>query len=669
MKKIIGKHRRIAALQCNFQDDEGILSMPAKWQAMGFDTEQLFHTHADSYSGVYDPELHAGLLRRYMQRMKDCGLNTILYMNCHILGPSLEAHYGDWSVRQKDGTVCKHYYTYPVCCLNSGWREYFFQCIRSLAEFSIEGLFFDGPLAVTCYCPVCREIFQKRFGYDMDQASEKDLIRFRDENLEEFKRSLWNLVKSVNPDWIMYFNESICAGRHDSEFMKKLLQYNDLIGTEGGFFFYEEPKKLPYWRCSFFAKMAEAVADGRPTIIFLAGDHKYWAWFMHTETESKLCYAAALANGASVWYGLHSFPANLETAAGRAVAEMVHFDRDHSDFYEDTRSLAEIAVYYSYDTASRYRSSGETSDFYDPDGNASSAPCDYRDSLQGSLALLEHLNLPYDMITDVNLKNLFRYKILLLPSAAMIQPEILHQLTEFVRSGGIILADGEFGRYDEHGKPSDPKNLMPLTGPVIYGGDLQMKRFNYLSADPSVFQPDNASGYIPSPSWCRTLLQVPEEEIFLRAAKPLNGPIDGCPGKSEIPVGLSRKIGHGRFYFLSTAFFEFYFQFQIAAYRELAMRVFEKETDLSFRLKNALPGVSVTVRETRSGNLLVHLLNYVGTVRPLDQLPELRGIRLCLPGKWRILTDLRTGEKYSRHDSEGFLLPPLHDFAVYSIQS
>ena len=93
------KHRRIAALQCNFQSDEGILAMPEKWQAMGFDTEQLLHTHADSYSGVYDPELHAGLLRQYMQRMKALDMKVVMYMNCHILGPSLKDHYDDWTAR------------------------------------------------------------------------------------------------------------------------------------------------------------------------------------------------------------------------------------------------------------------------------------------------------------------------------------------------------------------------------------------------------------------------------------------------------------------------------------------------------------------------------------------------------------------------------------------
>ncbi len=668
MEKNFRKHRRIAALQCNFQSSEGILLMPEKWQAMGFDTEQLLHTHADSYSGVYDPELHAGLLRQYMQRMKELDMKVVMYMNCHILGPSLQEHYDDWTARMADGTVQKRYYTYPVCCLNSGWREYFFECIRSLAEFQIEGIFFDGPLAVTCHCPVCRELFRKRSGHEMDQASEMELTGFRDENLEEFKHSLWHHVKSVNPDWIMYFNESICAGRHNSESMKRMLQYNDWIGTEGGFFFYQEPKLQPYWRCSFYAKMAEAVADGRPTVIFFAGDHKYWAWFMHTEAESKLCYAASLANGASVWYGLHSSPANLDTAAGRAVAEMVHFDRDHSDLYENTCSLAEIAVYYGYDTVSNYRRSGETSDFYDSAGNAFSAPCDCSTSIQGALALLEHLNLPYDMITDINLKKLFRYKILLVPSAAMIRTEILHQLTDFVRAGGILIADGEFARYDEKVNLSDPEELAPLLGSAIPGSDLNMNLFNYLSVDPSVFQPDNVSGYIPSPSWCRSLRQIPEDEIFMRAVPPMDGPIERYPGKTEIPVGISRKIGDGRFYLLSMAFFEFYFQFQFLAYRQLFQRILERESKFAYRLRNALPGVSVTIRETQSGDLLVHLLNYVGSVRPLEKLPELHGLYLLLPPEWKILTDLRSGEKYTRHDCGGFLLPPLNDFAVYKVQ-
>ena len=149
----------------------------------------------------------------------------------------------------------------------------------------------------------------------------------------------------------------------------------------------------------------------------------------------------------------------------------------------------------------------------------------------------------------------------------------------------------------------------------------------------------------------------------------MDGPIERCPGKPEIPVGICRKVGAGRFYLFSMAFFEFYFQFQILAYRQLMQRIFERETKFAFRLQNALPGVSVTIRKTQTGNLLVHLLNYVGSVRPLEKLPELRGLYLFLPPEWKILTDLRTGEEYTRHDSGGFLLPPLNDFAVYTVRN
>ena len=89
------KHVRIAALQCNFQSREQTLSMTDFWASKGFNTEQLLHTHADLYSAIYDPERHHDLMKEYLERSRKNGVDTIVYMNVHILGPSLKDHFED----------------------------------------------------------------------------------------------------------------------------------------------------------------------------------------------------------------------------------------------------------------------------------------------------------------------------------------------------------------------------------------------------------------------------------------------------------------------------------------------------------------------------------------------------------------------------------------------
>ena len=368
------KHLRIAALQCNFQSREKTLSMPEFWAENGFDTEQLLHTHADLYSAVYDPARHKALVAEYLERSQKQGLQTIIYMNCHILGPSLAPHFQDWSIQRADGSQALLYGTYPACCLNSGWRDYFFSCVESLGDFALEGLFFDGPAYQDCHCPACQEKFLAETGKPLSQATPAEHHAFTLRSVLAFKKALRLKVKAVNPHWCMYFNEGLFSGTHDAATMAAHLATNDLVGTEGGFFFYCEPRKLPYWRCAAYAKLAEAVAGDRPTVIFFAADHKPWGWCLHTPTELRLCYADAIGNGASVWMGIHSNPDNFLTQAGRAALDMVKYDAQNNLHYQETKSRAEVAILYSFNTASHSLCLAEESDFYGKGGMETERP-------------------------------------------------------------------------------------------------------------------------------------------------------------------------------------------------------------------------------------------------------------------------------------------------------
>ena len=116
----IPKHFRMAALQCDFEGGrDNTLSVPAKWKEYGFNYEQLFHTHAELYSAVFEKEKHGEILREYLKKEKENGIDVILYMNCHILLESQKDKFGEWAVADKDGSYKMLYGTYASCCLNS----------------------------------------------------------------------------------------------------------------------------------------------------------------------------------------------------------------------------------------------------------------------------------------------------------------------------------------------------------------------------------------------------------------------------------------------------------------------------------------------------------------------------------------------------------------------
>ncbi len=661
------KHFRIAALQCNFQTPEQTLAMPDFWSEVGFNTEQLLHTHADMYSAIYDETRHRELMREYLANSRKNGLQTIVYMNCHILGPSIAGRKEEWGMRDLKGEYPLFYGTYPGCCLNSSWVDYFHRCLENLAEFPIYGLFFDGPFYTPCACPRCRAKFERQHGKSYDEATDAERSDFAYESVIEFKDNLYRKIKSINPAWQMYFNEGLFTGRADAGNFKRQLASDDLVGTEGGFFFYSEPKNHPYWHCAVAAKLAEAVAGDKPTVIFFAGDHKPWGWFMHTPAETRLCYMSAIGNGASVWYGIHCNPDNYATATGQTVRQLVAFDKKYDALYQKSRSLADIAVFFSYDTARYYRKSGTASDLYDDAGRQSDFPGDYHAACEGAFGMLSHLNLPFDIVTELNLNDLPRYKAVLAPSLAMVGQEVKEALDAYVTAGGVVIADGEFGLYDEKGARRKTGAFTASAGFAAAGKTNPNQTFNYFGVEPSIYVPDNAFGWMPIPPWSLAIRPEAKAEVIGRANPPMPGCYFSHPGKLVNPFAVRTRFGKGRYYYFAGGCFEFYFNFTHVAHRELFDAIIRRYAGRDFVLRHASTGVAVTVRESIEC-VLVHLTNYTSATRPVTAAAPQRGLTLQAPAEFARATDLTTGEVLGRGGDGLFHLPELHEFAVFKLE-
>ncbi|MBI4028298.1 MAG: hypothetical protein HY360_25160 [Verrucomicrobia bacterium] len=161
---------RIAALQCNFEEGQ-TLAVADRWKQIGFNVEQVFHPMADSYSALFDLKQHGALLEGYLARLKRNGLHSILYLNVHVLGPSLAHMKDDWAQRGADGGFPLFYDTYHPCCVNSPWRDHYFQVLRDLRPFDIDGVFLDGPVFIQdgCHCRHCRARYRREEGHRMGE--------------------------------------------------------------------------------------------------------------------------------------------------------------------------------------------------------------------------------------------------------------------------------------------------------------------------------------------------------------------------------------------------------------------------------------------------------------------------------------------------------------------
>lgn len=620
MRQWYEKPMRIAALQCNFEGPpEKTLEVADKWGRIGFNVEQLFHPMADCYSALFDPAKHTDILSDYIERAKVNGLRLIVYLNVHILGPSLAVHADDWAQRTDDGTFPKLYDTYYATCFNSPWRDFFFSSLDKLVEFDIDGVFLDGPVTISggCRCPHCRELHRSRYGKDI--ADDDNLREFLRVSRAEFLKKAYGTFKAAKPEGVFYMNLGVMHARGSHTSLAEALEYNDIVGTEGGFMFYAPAKNAYLWKATIAAKVLEAVAPRKPRVIFMAGDQKPWSWYMHTPSETRLCIASTVASGANIWYGLHGSTRLLDTPGGRAGAEMIRFLADNETHYDATESAARVAVMYSYDTTAIYGSSMDPSDFYGTDEQGKKLEGDFSAAFQGVCDVLSRSGVPFDVITEMDLsrEKLARYDCVFLATCACMSDETLELFRRYVRGGGNIIASFDTSLYDSDGNKQDDFGLADVFGVSFGGKAVPYHNFNYFS---SCGRHELFAGVeiplIPAP-----LVGLEVEAV----SSSVLARFHGCmPGRyveltgPEKPAIVLNKFGRGKSLYFAGTFAEMAAEYNPIEYRRIFANAAAWLADSPVVLEGALGSVEVTVRR-RDSELIVHLVNYAGVgPRPFE---------------------------------------------------
>jgi hypothetical protein len=367
-----------------------------------------------------------------------------------------------WAQINEDGhytscqTAHQHFRVRP--CYNSrGWLDYMKRVVEKALKMGLDGIHFDNigynAEPDSCKCPVCQKKFREflaekysgtpekdalgleRFGFtDFSHASlpwhnrwnqainqriiygplQQEWIQFKVESLTGALAEIAAHIRSVNPNALVEANAGKAIGTNvqlwNGISIDKAYPLLDLAFNEsGGFKLNEKGAMITRVR-----EMKMGRAGGTPVI-------------MYCRNEAELAESLSFNQGCY---------------AGGGGKELNQYFHKVKKYAARTESLAEIAVLHHAETLAY----------------AVNAP--YESFITVTQALIEN-HIPFDIVYGQDLKQLGRYRLLVLPDVECLSDDEAAAITNFVEKGGALLATEGTGVYDNWRRTRVHKETTP----------------------------------------------------------------------------------------------------------------------------------------------------------------------------------------------------------------
>ena len=607
----------MAAVQCNYGENSYDI-MKNHVLAKDFSGEQLLHLNATGHVSSYDENRDGEKLDAYLKAAHANGLREILYWNVHCVYEETIQTHPEWRQKFKNGDPIRAYGNQYLICINSPWKDEYLKNLVRLFDHELDGLFLDGPMFAGsgCYCEYCQEKFLKQQGKSIFNAEYKEFLDFRTNSVTEMIKSTYEIKEEKNPDLRLYINNSALRADVTGSNTSKVYPYVDFLGTEGGFCWIN--KTFDYTHTTSHAKYIETKANGKPYIVFIAGDAKPYSYCMYTGAETERLYALSLAQGANIWYGIHGPTKMMKSEAGRVVAKMNRYIKKNEKYLTNTKSCAKVALMWSDATANYYASSVMKTDFTDlQEIGGEGKNGNHHDALVGFADILTRSHVQYDIADQdcIYDRRIFNYELLILPTYACLSEEEAEIIREFVNRGGNIISTFDTGMFDESGKKRSKGVLDDVFG-VKRGKQVE---YPDVGIGYTKLYEDIEENTIPMSGFAWEVKPIESAELLAESYYPMAGRYVAFPTESYGYI-VRNMYGKGTSIFISGTTGEVYNEWCNPDNRKMiARRLLETANPLT--VTNAPQSVEISLRKQRhTGNYYIHLVNMTrGPGRPMEE--------------------------------------------------
>ncbi len=433
-----------------------------------YPTEVPYH-HRSEFLGNRD------LFGEMVAASRKRGLRVVARMDCNLAyEEALKAH-PEWFERDRDGTPRRHNestWLFRTCMFSRYFTEQMPAIYREInRHYPVDGFFTNGwpstgALGV-CYCESCQRVYREQVGGVPPEHTDAQSLLYRKYYEAYMNRvtevwKLWNAVAQEKKADSVYVG-NLGGGIRTVKNLKRLGQaaawFNaDHQGRSGD---------TPIWDCAQQGRVAQSVMSGR-TITNVTGSYSnsriVWRHTAKAPAETTMWMAQTVASGMVPWFHwLGGSPEdNRWRETGRSFFTWLAANEAH---FRNKRSIADLAVLYPQNTIAFYGSGGGPGTWR---GSERGQTSDY---LQGLYFALLEGRFIFDFVhqDDLGPGTLRKYRALLISNAAYLSDTQCRQISEYVESGGSILATFETSRYREWGDPRPDFGLAGIFGAECAG--------------------------------------------------------------------------------------------------------------------------------------------------------------------------------------------------------
>jgi hypothetical protein len=577
--------------------------------------------------------------------------------------PAYDAH-PDWFMLNRDGTPRAFEGTYQACP-NGGWaQDYGLQILtEGLTRYRPDGIFFNmtGYPRTDyanidhgiCVCNNCRRVFREMYGKDLParegfaDPNWRDYLEFQSRTAEALRAKISAHIARLAPGVPITEHDNIeHVGR--GEVQRRV----DRAGPEWAYQSGEQ------------CRSAMSRSPGKPWSSTSTA-HVDYPWRQVTETAAyhENRFAQQMGVGARLdLYLMGSLADQDDQSWLPPVSRLFKWRAANSDAYAGMAEAARVGLYASSPTT---RLAGMT-----PYGAYQTA------EFRGAYSLLVDARIPFQFVSDARVADgttqlKERFDVILAPNVMMLSDAEAAALDRFVEQGGLLIATGMPGAFDQRGERRERVALksfpleryaapQPIEGWTLDPDKSELKVVGRVPLDGSYFGGSPRSGATALMRFAPDQRYGPPEFSYA---------IPGTAARTDPGVSMLT-FGRGRTIHIPWLIEWHYHRDGLPVHQQVIANLIARYAPAPAYVLAGPGPVELMHMARRDGSALLHVVNYAGQRNTLyAPAPPLHGLSIGVrggaAGEVRALVGgqlLRGTQRAGDRDRMWFDLPPVGAF-------